>query len=120
MRLRLLTLAALGVAAMLVAVPAWAQRTSAGIRGTVTDQSKAVVPGATVTVTGQDTGLTRTATTDRDGAYTFTDLPVGRYRVQVELQGFKTSTRTDIALNGPRFFATNQGVGFVGGVRARF
>jgi hypothetical protein len=99
MRLRQLALAALGVAAMLVAVPAWAQRTSAGIRGTVTDQSKAVVPGAMVTVTGQDTGLTRNATTDRDGAYTFTDLPVGRYRVQVELQGFKTSTRTDIALN---------------------
>ena len=99
MRLRQLTLAALGVAAMLVAAPAWAQRTSAGIRGTVTDQSKAVVPGASVTVTGQDTGLTRNATTDRDGAYTFTDLPVGRYRVQVELQGFKTTTRTDIALN---------------------
>jgi hypothetical protein len=29
-------------------------------------------------------------------------------------------TRTDIALSGPRFFATNQGIGFVGGVRARF
>src|SRR3954447_19602436 len=99
MRSRQLTLAALCVAALFMAVPAWAQRTTASIRGTITDQSKAVVPGATVTVTGQDTGLTRTATTDRDGAYTFAELPVGRYRIQVELQGFKTSTRTDIALN---------------------
>src|SRR3954470_22964644 len=99
MRSRQLALAALCVAALFMAVPAWAQRTTASIRGTITDQSRAVVPGATVTVTGQDTGLTRTATTDRDGAYTFAELPVGRYRVQVELQGFKTSTRTDIALN---------------------
>src|SRR3954466_5679975 len=99
MRSRQLALAALCVAALFMAVPAWAQRTTASIRGTITDQSRAVVPGATVTVTGQDTGLTRTATTDRDGAYTFAELPVGRYRIQVELQGFKTSTRTDIALN---------------------
>src|SRR3954469_16229265 len=99
MRSRQLALAALCVAALFMAVPAWAQRTTASIRGTITDQSKAVVPGATVTVTGQDTGLTRTATTDRDGAYTFAELPVGRYRIQVQLQGFKTSTRTDIALN---------------------
>src|SRR3954464_9957807 len=99
MRSRQLALAALCVAALFMAVPAWAQRTTASIRGTITDQSRAVVPGATVTVTGQDTGLTRTATSDRDGAYTFTELPVGRYRVQVELQGFKTSSRTDIALN---------------------
>src|SRR3982751_1859233 len=100
MGVRQLSLAAMVVvASLLVASPVWAQRTTATIRGTVTDQSKAVVPGASVTATGQDTGLTRTVVTDRDGAYTFTELPVGRYRVQVELQGFKTSTRTDIALN---------------------
>ena len=99
MRFRQLTLGAMVAAAVLLAGPAWAQRTTASIRGTVTDQSKAVVPGASVTVTGQDTGLTRAAVTDRDGVYTFTELPVGRYRVQVELQGFKTASRTDVALN---------------------
>ena len=41
--------------------PAFAQRTTASVRGTVTDPSKAVVPGATVTVTNRDTGLTRAA-----------------------------------------------------------
>lgn len=99
MRLRQLTLVVFAVAALLAATPAWAQRTTATIRGTVTDQSKALVPGATVTVTGQDTGFTHTVVTNSDGVYVFTDLPVGRYTVKVELQGFQTTTRTDILLN---------------------
>jgi hypothetical protein len=99
MQLRQLTLAVAVLTAALVATPAWAQRTTASVRGTVTDQSKAVVPGATVTLSGQDTGISRTMTTNRDGVYTFTEVPVGRYRVHVELQGFKTSSRTDINLN---------------------
>ncbi len=78
---------------------ALAQRTNAAVRGTVTDQSKAVVPGATVTVTGTDTGLTRTTVTNADGVYSVSELPVGRYSVSVELQGFKTASRTDITLN---------------------
>src|SRR4029078_1082674 len=76
-----------------------AQRTTASVRGTVTDASKALVPGATVTVTNQDNGLVRTAVTDADGSYTLTELPNGRYTIAVTLQGFKTATRTDIALN---------------------
>ncbi|HEY7057959.1 MAG TPA: carboxypeptidase regulatory-like domain-containing protein, partial [Vicinamibacterales bacterium] len=78
---------------------ALAQRTNAAVRGTVTDQSKAVVPGATVTITGTDTGLTRTTVTNADGVYSVSELPVGRYTISVELQGFKTATRTDISLN---------------------
>src|SRR5919204_3758242 len=81
------------------AAPAFAQRTTASVRGTVTDPSKAVVPGATVTVTNRDTGLTRTTTTNAEGVYSVSELPVGRYTVSVELQGFKTATRTDIVLN---------------------
>jgi carboxypeptidase family protein/TonB-dependent receptor-like protein len=79
--------------------PAFAQRTTASVRGTVTDPSKAIVPGATVTVTNRDTGLTRTTTTNAEGVYSVSELPVGRYSVAVELQGFKTATRTDIVLN---------------------
>src|SRR6185437_13318473 len=94
-----LTLGVAALAILFAAVPAWAQRTTATIRGTVTDQTKAIVPGATVTVTGQDTGLTHTMPTNTDGVYVFTDLPVGRYTVKVELQGFQTATKTDIALN---------------------
>jgi hypothetical protein len=99
MRTRQLTLALCAVAALLHAAPALAQRTTATIRGTVTDQSKAVVPGATVTVTGQSLSLSRTTTTTADGVYAFTDLPVDKYTIKVELPGFKTATRTDIVLN---------------------
>src|SRR6516225_5902078 len=99
MRIRQLTLALMALALLLHATPALAQRTTATIRGTVTDQTKAVVPGATVTVTGQTVSLSRTTTTTADGVYTFTDLPVDKYTIKVELPGFKTATRTDIVLN---------------------
>ena len=89
--------AALIIAALPMTV--MAQRTTASVRGTVTDASKALVPGATVTVTNQDNGFVRTAVTDGDGGYTLTELPNGRYNIVVTLQGFKTATRADIALN---------------------
>ncbi|HET7694720.1 MAG TPA: carboxypeptidase regulatory-like domain-containing protein [Vicinamibacterales bacterium] len=83
---------------LICAAPVLAQRTSAILRGTVTDASKALVPGATVTVTNADTGLTQTAVTNESGIYSFSQLPIGRYQLKVELQGFKTATRTDIVL----------------------
>jgi hypothetical protein len=95
MRFRCVVLA---TALVLTASPVLAQRTSAILRGTVTDASKALVPGATVTVTNADTGLTQTAVTNDSGIYSFSQLPIGRYQLKVELQGFKTSTRTDIVL----------------------
>src|SRR5262245_3324603 len=76
-------------AVMLFATPAIAQRTTASLRGTVTDTSHALVPGATVTVSNVDTGFSRTMVTNESGAYFLTELPVGRYQVKVELQGFK-------------------------------
>src|SRR4051794_39337402 len=82
-----------------LAPPAFAQRTSASLRGTITDTSRALVPGATVTVTNADTGLTRVTVSNSDGVYTVSELPVGRYSIAVTLQGFKTATRTDIVLN---------------------
>jgi len=80
-------------------VPALAQRTTASLRGTITDSTHAIVPGASVTVANQDTGLARTVTTNAEGLYSVSELPVGRYSITVELQGFKTTRRTDIALN---------------------
>ena len=84
---------------LLTASSAFAQRTTASIRGTVTDQSGAVVPGATVTVTGADTGLTQTTVTNTDGVYSFPELPVGTYKVEVSLTGFKSAVQQGIALN---------------------
>jgi Carboxypeptidase regulatory-like domain len=84
---------------LLAAMNAFAQRSTATIRGTVTDASGAVIPGATVALKGEDTGLSRTATTNAAGVYSFTDLPVGRYRLDATLQGFKAGSVTDITLN---------------------
>ena len=58
------------------------------ISGTVTDTSKAVVPGAAVTITDELTSSSRTATTDGNGFYVVTNLPVGTYRISVEAKGF--------------------------------
>src|ERR1700683_155291 len=66
--------------------------------GNVTDRSGSSVPGATVTVVSQGTGLTRTAKTDDVGHYLIPLLPVGSYTVRVESKGFRTSESTDLTL----------------------
>ncbi len=61
---------------------------SATLKGTVTDQQGALVPGATVTATSIDKGLKKTATTNDDGAYQFPLLPPGAYKIEFEARGF--------------------------------
>ncbi|MEP7037933.1 MAG: carboxypeptidase regulatory-like domain-containing protein [Acidobacteriota bacterium] len=63
--------------------------TTGQLTGNVTDQSGAVVPGATVTVTQVGTGEQRTATTSDDGNYTVPNLAVGTYRLNISKNGFK-------------------------------
>ena len=82
-----------------VCLPAAAQRFDASIRGTVTDESGAVIPGVPVTVTGTATGLTRTTATNESGNYSVGSLPVGTYQVAVEMDGFKSSIVKDLELN---------------------
>jgi hypothetical protein len=64
---------------LLIGLPLFAQ--TSGLHGKVTDASGALVPGASVTVTGQ-VGFIRTALTGNDGGYGFADLPPGSYTVQ--------------------------------------
>ena len=78
---------------------AWAQSTgSAQISGTVLDESGSAVAGAEVTVTQTATGSSRAVTTDADGNYTFPNLPVGPYQLQVRKQGFSAYVQTGIVL----------------------
>src|SRR2546425_8918663 len=82
-----------------LALPSFAQRITASIRGTVTDSTGAVVPGATVTVKNENTGFSRSTVTNGAGSYSFAELPTGTYTVEVSLTGFKSATRTGILLN---------------------
>ncbi len=76
-----------------------AAQTTATIRGTVTDASGGVLPGATVTITNTNTKGIRTAVTDDRGGYTFPSLFNGVYEVKVELEGFKGYEAKNIVLS---------------------
>src|SRR5438105_15152391 len=84
---------------LLTASAAWAQAT-AQMSGTVRDESGAVLPGVTVTVTQIDTSVTRTAVTDEAGAYLLPNLPTGPYKLQISLQGFRTFEQSGIVVRG--------------------
>src|SRR6185503_3762384 len=90
-------LSVVGLILLLPAAVAWAQAT-AGLAGRVTDESGAVRPGVTVTVTQTDTGFTRSVATDGSGAWIVSNLPLGPYRLEVSLQGFRTYVQTGITL----------------------
>jgi hypothetical protein len=67
-----------------------AQRATGGVNGTVTDQSGAVVAGATVTLTNQDTNVVNHATTSNTGYFVFLDVTPGPYILTITKQGFKS------------------------------
>src|SRR5258705_6731015 len=75
----------------------WAQST-AQINGTVRDQSGAVMPGVDITVMQTAIGLMRTTVTNETGSYVFANLPIGPYRLEAALPGFRTYVQTGIAL----------------------
>jgi hypothetical protein len=74
---------------------AWAQA-NAGISGTVTDASGAVIPDASVTITNEGTSVTSKTTTSGAGSYAVTGLTPGPYTVTVEKTGFKKSVQNHV------------------------
>ncbi len=75
-----------------------AQSNSADLKGTVQDPSNAAIAGASVTVKDPQTGLTRSAMSDRNGEYVFTSLPPSRYNLRVEVPGFAVKNLEGIEL----------------------
>src|SRR5690606_9861490 len=71
---------------------------SASLGGTVKDDGGGVLPGVTVTATQTATGQVRTTITDETGSYTLQSLPVGPYRVEFALPGFKSFVQTGLVL----------------------
>jgi hypothetical protein len=82
-----------------LAGPALSQSRSTGeIRGTVTDPSGALLPGATVTVLNINTGVTSTFVTNGSGLYDTVSTPTGTYQITFEKTGFKKLVRGPITL----------------------
>jgi hypothetical protein len=69
---------------------------TAGITGTVTDPSGAVIPNASVTVTDESTNVSQKTTTSSAGTYAFRGLNPGKYTVTVEAQGFKKHVQSGV------------------------
>ncbi|MCX6631663.1 MAG: carboxypeptidase-like regulatory domain-containing protein, partial [Candidatus Solibacter sp.] len=89
-----------GATALLAAMlsTAYAQDTGA-INGQVFDPTQAAVPNTTVQAVNQDTGLSRKAVSNAEGAFFIQALPPGRYSLRAEVAGFKSSSQTGIQVS---------------------
>jgi len=79
---------------------AWGQGIFATLTGVVSDPSGALVNGAKVTLTDAISGSARTTVTNDNGYFTFASVPVGKYNLSIEAQGFQTYKAEGIALGG--------------------
>jgi hypothetical protein len=91
-------IAGLCVVLMGLCTPGYAQRTTGTIIGTVSDESGAVLPGVTVTLTGAGVAGSPTSITSETGTYRFVSLPPGEYNLSFVLQGFATVNRERVVL----------------------
>ena len=97
-------LLSIGIAVALAATisllpgPAAAQALYGSVTGTIADGTGAAVPGATVTIKNEDTGLELTAVTDETGTYTIRNVAGGTYTLKASLQGFKEFVQTGIPI----------------------
>jgi hypothetical protein len=73
---------------VMVSAPAWAQFETGNVVGTIKDSTGAVVPGAKVTLTNTQTGVTNEKTSDANGSYEFFTVRPGAYVITAEKQGF--------------------------------
>jgi hypothetical protein len=88
------------LAAFLLALapPLHAQQGTAEIGGKITDEQGAVLPGVTVVITNEATGVFREVTTSGDGNYFVPQLVPGTYKINVKLAGFRTTERGGLIL----------------------
>lgn len=77
----------------------FAQQATATLTGVVTDPNGAVIQGATVTATNKATNSTRTVTTNDEGYYVISSLPVGNYEVKLQSTNFLPRTYNNISVN---------------------
>src|SRR5271168_1135731 len=94
------TLASFAVllAMLFVFLPTTQAQITGTITGSVADSSGAVVPGATVTLTNQDSRDRRVTVSNGEGYFSFASVVPGTYSVKVEFKGFKTFDQKDLVL----------------------
>jgi hypothetical protein len=78
----------------------YAQGTTGRLSGVVTDESGALIPGATVKITNMSTAASKSYVTNADGVYEFPFLPLGRYEVEVRKSGFSAFVQTGVEITG--------------------
>jgi len=91
--------ATLGMAVLLTAQPAFAQRITGSLVGTVRDPSGAVLPGVTVALRGEKIVGTQNSITNESGFYRFVGLPPGSYEMSFQLSGFGALRREAIRVS---------------------
>ena len=84
-----------------------AQQTLGGITGEVSDSSGGVIPGATVSVVDEQTGLTRTVMTNASGEYSLVNLPIGAYTLTYKAEGFDVQKTQHITVQANRTATVN-------------
>ncbi|HEU4713795.1 MAG TPA: carboxypeptidase-like regulatory domain-containing protein [Pyrinomonadaceae bacterium] len=80
----------------LLATTSFAQSGGTTVRGTVRDPQGNLVAGANVTLTDPERNFTRSQSTNEDGAYVFTAIPPGTYKLEVSAPGFKTASASGL------------------------
>ena len=87
-----------GAAMALLPVAGSAQALYGSLTGNITDSTGAALPGTTVTITNEATGLQLTAVTDQTGTYTIRNILGGTYTLKAALQGFREFVQTGIPI----------------------
>jgi hypothetical protein len=83
---------------LLIHSAAFAQQGGSSIRGRVTDEQNAVLPGAAVIVTHEESGLFRETVTGSDGTFLVQGIVPGPYKITVELSGFSRLLQEHLVL----------------------
>ena len=99
----------LAIAAALVcsSKPLNAQQTLGGITGEVTDATGGMIPNVTVTVTDEQTSLTRATKTSGSGSYSFVNLPIGAYTLTFSAGGYEAQKTPHITVQADRTATVN-------------
>jgi hypothetical protein len=77
----------------------FAQSFTGTVSGAVTDPTGGVLPNVKVTLTNERTNEIKNGSTDESGAYSFSQVAPGSYRLEAEVQGFKKAVRSAVLVN---------------------